>query len=220
MPAPRAVWHPAAPPRDGEASVVLLGHGGRSHKTGERNARIAPLLVRHGLTVVALDGPFHGDRAPVAGADYQELMVAEGIDVVLDRCGDEWLAVIAELQPARVGYLGMSMGARIGLHLAARMGRDLDAAVLGKIGTRHSGLLHPGLDTPDLTLAAARAVQAPTLFHAERQDEIFPFAGQLALYDALGSADTILRTRDGRHGTYRPDDESAWVAFLAARLTT
>ena len=54
---------------------------------------------------------------------------------------------------------------------------------------------------------------APVLFHLERHDEVFAADSQLELYDALGSADKTLRTRDGGHRSRRPDDELAWVGY-------
>ena len=125
---------------------MLLGHGGSGHKTGERNVRLATELVRrHRIDAVAVDGPFHGDRAV---DDYQGRMAEQGVEAVVERVVAEWLAVIRALRSRLdfdgLGYLGLSMGSRFGVPLAARLGGELGAAVLGKYGVRHTGALHPG----------------------------------------------------------------------------
>lgn len=206
--------------------MVLLGHGGRLHKMGARNVRLANRLVRErGINSVAIDGPFHGDRAPSVGFDYQAAMVEAGVENVVDQVAGEWrdtLDIISASAPfgvTTVGYLGLSMGARFGLSLIASMNERLSAAVLGKFGLRDSGVLHPGLNTEEFTLRAARGVTVPVLFHVEWEDEIFPREAQLSVFDALASENKTLYARNGRHGSNRPEDESIWLEYLARHLS-
>lgn len=204
------------------SGLVMLGHGGRGHKANDRTVRLAERLVlEHGLSAVALDGPFHGDRAPATGLDYQALTVAAGVETIDERTAEEWVLLLDHLGGhGPVGYLGLSMGCRVGLRVAARLGHLLDAAVLGKMGVRDSGVLHRGLVVPEQVRATARDVRAPVLFHLEEHDEVFPAAAQRELFAALGSSEKVLRVRSGQHGSSRPEDETAWLDFLAARFST
>ncbi len=75
---PGVLWSPgtvARPP------AVLLFHGESGHKRSERHLRMGRRLASAGLAVIAVDGPYHGDRvaSPVAPAVYQQLIVDEGI---------------------------------------------------------------------------------------------------------------------------------------------
>jgi hypothetical protein len=81
---PGVLWRPDS---GSAASVVLLGHGGSGHKRSERHARLATWFAAcAGIASLAIDGPFHGDRAVEGGPlDYQNRVSREGAAVVHDR---------------------------------------------------------------------------------------------------------------------------------------
>jgi dienelactone hydrolase len=221
--APGVAWSPGAaatPP------AALLFHGGSGHKRSERHLRMGRWLASAaGVAVIAIDGPYHGDRVqqPMEPSVYQQLIVDEGVERVTDRMTGDWLAAVSALtalgmvDDANVSVFAMSMGARFGLPVAIALGSRLRCAVIGKFGIRQSELLHPGLCAPAMITAAARAVSAPVLYHVQWDDAIFPRAGQFELFDALASADKRLSARAGQHAETHPEDEAAWQDFIKMR---
>jgi fermentation-respiration switch protein FrsA (DUF1100 family) len=66
----------------------------------------------------------------------------------------------------------------------------------------------------------ARRVTAPTLFHVQWHDEVFPRDGQLALFDLLGSPDKQLIAYPGSHTETKPAAIALWRDFIAGHLTS
>lgn len=209
----------------GRGPLVLLGHGGSSHKTAPRQQAIARRLVSAGMTVAAIDGPAHGERVErvMAPGEYQADLVARGIDSVVQGMVDDWKAAIDAARAtgavsAGVGYLGLSMGTRFGLPLAAALGAGLTCAVLGKFGLLQSPALNPGLHVATQLRGDAERAVAPTMWHVQWDDELFPRKGQLEMFDCLGSKDKQLVAFPGGHGTTPDEALECWINFLERHL--
>jgi dienelactone hydrolase len=223
-PVPGVLWSPKTMVPH---ATVLLFHGGSGHKRTERHLRMGRWLAAAGLGVIALDGPYHGDRvpAPLAAPVYQQLIADEGIESVTARMTADWLGAVSALarlglaDPAHVSVFGMSMGTRFGLPVAAALGPRLQCAVLGKFGMRQVAPLHPGLHAPALIATAAHGVCAPVLYHVQWDDEIFPRDGQFELFDALASGNKQLIARPGPHAQTRPGDEPSWQDFIRRKVS-
>lgn len=209
-----AVYEPAADPVQGR--LVLLQHGGSSSKTGPDVWDVALALAgRARLRVVALDGPVHGARLPTAQTDAPLVVRGRFFDIWEHRPAhvDEhvaaWRALIDELadvyQPARISWVGVSMGTAYGLPLLAVEPRINDA-VIGMWGTSFVNSAR--------LLGDAAATRARVLFQQKWDDELFTREGQLALFDALGTADKRLHVYPGGHVRLIPEQMDDLVRFL------
>ena len=211
---PGVLWTPAE--AAGPVPLVLLGHGGAGHKRDDSRLDYAHSYVASGLAAAAIDGPFHGDRAPAEPGEraYDEPLVDS---MVADwRATLDGLTALDEIDGDRVAYGGVSMGTMFGLPFLVADGR-VRAAVLGLCGLRGDGEVDGGLygrlavDAPNLG--------CPVLFVMQWDDELFERDSVLALYDALGSADKRLVANPGGHAETPPHVRVTTHAFLVDALT-
>lgn len=216
---PAVAWLPAT--RSG-APVVLLGHGGSGHKSIDRHRQIAHQLAGQGVACLAIDGPYHGDRAILGDAplDYQKRVVDEGPANVHNRMCRDWVHTVDEasgrwgLDTESVGYFGLSMGARYGIVVCAALGSRLKTAVLGKFGLVGDDPMMVAVSADSVVKECAAQINAPLLHHVQWDDEIFPLHGQLQLFDLFASPEKTLRARPGPHHQTRADDHNAWLEHL------
>lgn len=188
------------PERDTPCPLVLVGHGGSGHKRSQLVLDIVDVLVkRHGYAVAAMDGPVHGDRQgaqtspEAARAAFRtlweeggsvETMIADWNEVLVCLTGFE------EVDSARIGYYGLSMGTAYGLPFVAQQ-TGIRAAVLGMWGTCRVN--------SERLLEDASKVHIPVLFSVQWNDELFTRHGQFEIFDAFATSDKRMHIHPGGH---------------------
>jgi dienelactone hydrolase len=227
---PGVIWSSAAKDAAPNRPLVLLGHGGRLHKTvPQLVARARKYVTTFGYTVVAIDAPNHGER-PVSersartnaemsqrrkeGKPIADLLGRE-LAALAQQTVPEWRATLDAVQAlpevgagGPVGYWGLSMGAAIGLPLAAAEPR-IRAAVFGL-----AGLL--GGDHP--IAEAAAQVTIPVEFVLQWEDEIVSRESGLALFNAIASAEKTLHINPGKHVEVPTYERESWQRFFQRHL--
>ncbi len=179
-------------PEDAEGALplVLVGHGGTLHKRHPAPYSVARRLARRDrLAVALLDQPGHGDRpAEERERSHEErrsLAVADWTAAL------EALVALPEVDGERVGYWGLSLGTDYGLPFVSSESR-ISVAVLGLFGAGAEG------GDPEIATLAA-SVRAEVLWVLQWDDELFDRAGQIALFDAIGSEDKRMVVYPGGH---------------------
>lgn len=191
---PGVYWSPAEGPSD---RLVLLGHGGSTHKKVEYIEQVAMLLVGRGISAMAIDGPGHGERASpedvdAVGLDAFPRMWHEGggTEAVIA----DWAAALdfieAEEGVRPTGWWGLSMGTMMGLPVTASDER-IKVALLGLMGGE-------GVNGEDLVRLAPQ-VTCPVRFLLQWDDELVSLKSGLELFDKLGSKHKTLHANPGAH---------------------
>lgn len=217
---PGVLWSPAT--ASGPRALVLMGHGGSGHKRNERMVMLGHMFAAdYGWCAAAIDGPVHGARGPVDDANHPAYRAMWQQQEVVQGMIEDWRATLDALSQleaidsTRVGYWGVSMGTMFGLPCVASEPR-IRAAVLGKAGMSGSSVVRSGIDKHFEIFAAN--VMVPVLFAMQWDDERFERAGQLDLFDRLGSPDKRLHAYPGLHSDNGPEAFEVQAAFLARYL--
>ncbi len=218
---PGVTWSPV----DGADRLVLLGHGGSTHKRVEYLVEVARGLAGAGIGSLAIDGPGHGDRS--IEIDDDELATTDD-EVARDRerftlrwvRGGGTAGVVADWQGALdfvesehgarpTGWWGLSMGTMMGLPVAATDPR-IQVAVLGLMGVW-------GPNRNDLAHLAGQ-VTCPLRFLVQWDDEVVPRESCLDLYDKLGSSRKTLHANPGPHAEVPTFEVVSSIQYLARHL--
>jgi dienelactone hydrolase len=220
---PGVLWTPEG--ACGTRPLILLGHGGRQHKTAPNTAYRARRYAAEGFAVLAIDAPNHGDRpqdegfgriaaemrAGMTAGENPGALVAGMHSYLAGQAVADWQAVLAAVQRldqvgvGPVGYCGMSMGCGLGIPLIAAEPR-IRAAVLGLLGVH------------GLAEDAAR-ITVPVQFLLQWNDHMVPRDQGLALFDALGSAEKTLHANPGKHGDVPSFEVDSSLQFFAWHLS-
>jgi dienelactone hydrolase len=220
---PATLWLPAL--GTGPWPAVLVGHGAGGHKEAPIVVRAARELTALSCAAVSIDLPFHGDRTPPdeVGLSPTERRNRLGLDAWRERNAlatteavADWRAALdaaqarSEVSDGPAGYFGLSLGTRSGLPLTAADER-IAAAALGLFG--YSAEAGPA-GVPE----AAGGVTVPVLFLLQWDDELYPRAGGLTLFDLLASARKTLHANPGRHLDIPAAEITAALTFVAGQL--
>jgi dienelactone hydrolase len=209
-------------------------------------------LARRGYVVLTVDALFWGDRGRKEGVNYT---AQQALASNLFQLGMSWLGVITwddmrsaellsslpQVDPQRIGAVGLSMGCHRTWMLAAASDRIAAGAAICWMGTTRS-LMTPGnnqtkghsaysmlapdlpndLDYPDI---ASLACPRPMLFYNGEQDALFPVDGVRDAYAVMHriwqgqAADDKLVTRLWpRPHVFDLDMQEAAFAWLDAQL--
>ena len=221
---PGVLW--SSPSGADRAPLVLMGHGGGTHKKAPAMAGRAHRLVTGcGFNVAVIDAPGHGGR-PRTAHDEQEIAALyraraagepEGPIVVrynahlAERAVPEWPATLDALQElpeigtdGPVGYFGVNMGTAIGVPLTAIEPR-ITAAVFGQ-------------HWPDVLAERAKQITIPIEFVLQWDDEHIPRQSGLALFDAFASKEKTLHANAGKHKELPRFEADSAVRFFARHL--
>ncbi|MFC8669739.1 alpha/beta hydrolase [Streptomyces sp. NPDC057199] len=221
---PGVLWSPVSGP--GRAPLVLMGHGGGTHKKAPAMAGRAQLLVTGcGFHVATIDAPGHGGRPRTAhdereiAAMQQAMATGEPVGPIVvrynahlaERAVPEWQATLDALQElpeigteGPVGYFGLNMGTAIGVPLTAIEPR-ITAAVFG-------------LFWPDPLAETARRITVPIEYALQWDDEHIPRESGLALFDAFASKEKTLHANAGAHKELPRFEADSAVRFFARHL--
>jgi dienelactone hydrolase len=217
---PGVFWYPEG--IRGAQPLILMGHGGSGHKRNERMLQLGRMFAGdYGWCAAAIDGPEHGDRGPVRNSTDPEYAAIWQRDDVVDSMIEDWratldsLAQLGEVDSARIGYWGLSMGTMLGLPFVASDDRIV-AAVLGKAGTTGSSA-ERGRIAPHFEKHAPN-LKIPVLFSIQWDDERFDRDGQLHLFDLIGSEDKRLHAYPGVHVDNGPEAFDVQAEFLERNL--
>ncbi|MDH3701267.1 MAG: alpha/beta hydrolase [Alphaproteobacteria bacterium] len=217
---PGVLWRPKA--GGTAAPLILLAHGGSGHKRNERMTMLGRLFSgTFGWCAASIDGPVHGDRGPVTNSNDPEYRALWQRENPVQEMIDDWQAVldaVSELDsidPARIGYWGQSMGTMFGVPFVA-IEKRITVAVLGKAGMTGMSPTRSGI-APYFEQYAPLVTQ-PVLFNVQWDDERFDRAGQLDLFDRLGSPDKRMHAYPGMHSDNGPEAFETQADFLKRYL--
>ena len=222
---PGVLWSPAS--GADRAPLVLMGHGGGTHKKAPAMlGRAHRLVAACGFHVATIDAPGHGGRprtqvdereiaamrqAMTAGEPVGPIVVRYNAHLA-ERAVPEWRATLDALQElpqigteGPVGYYGLNMGTAIGMPFTAAEPR-ITAAVFGLFWGSE-----PMVET-------ARRITVPVQFALQWDDEHIPRESGLALFDAFASKEKTLNANAGSQKELPRFEADGAVRFFARHL--
>ena len=203
---PGVYWEPAG----GSDRLVLLGHGGTTHKKADYILMLVDLLASKGIASMAIDGPGHGDRKQAGTGDD----MADFAKVWNEGGGTafalvDWKAALDFIESEKgarpTGWWGLSMGTMMGLPVCVNDSR-ISVAVLGLMDTT-------GVNAKEI-IASAPNLACPVRFLIQWDDELVPRETALKLFDMLGSKRKTLIANPGIHQNVPIPEFEGSISYL------
>jgi dienelactone hydrolase len=250
---PGVLLRPALPNGRCPAILYIHAHGGRyamgcSELTDGRPALqspLGPVLAGMGCVVLSIDLPCFGARATVSESAAAKALLWHGHSLAGQMLGElsaalGWMVSRDDVDPARVGAFGLSMGATLGIWLAAVDPRlrflaheccYADFATLVETGAHDLHGIYltvPGLLERTTTGAIAGLIAPrPQLVMVGDQDPLTPpvavdraLADTRAAYQAAGAPNALVLHREPASGHVEtPAMRERLLAFLAGRIS-
>lgn len=193
--------------------VVVAQHGRRGHRKVPYVRGAAKRWSRLGLAVVAIDAPYHGDRAldQIPDLARNEPFLTQTVGDLRRLCSalgsDQRLAGLPQ------GYLGFSMGVLVGVPFMA-VDLRVRAGVFAVGGATGTGATDPATYAPLIR-------ERPVLLASADRDEFFNRASVTALYEAFGGSQELLQF-PGTHGHWQHPGRRyrSMYEFFLAHLRT
>ncbi len=120
---------------EGPYPAIVFGHGLGGSKDDATYRLVAQLLVANGYALIMIDYPLHGERQPAEletlmadldaitpeqAAQWIQAIGEAAVQTVLDqRRAVDYLCTLEQVDPERIGYVGLSLGAILGSVLSA-----------------------------------------------------------------------------------------------------
>ena len=214
---PGVYWSAKDEPCD---RLVLLGHGGTTHKKVEYIEMLAKRLVACGISAMAIDGPGHGERKNQRQKSDESTNTLDEFPRMWHSGGGtqaivaDWIAALDFIEGEEgarpTGWWGLSMGTMMGLPVTATDKR-IKVALLGLMGT--------GAVNGDDLARLAPEVTCPVRYLLQWDDELVPLQEGLKLFDKLGAKHKTLHVNPGLHSAVPSFEMFAdSVAYLNQRL--
>lgn len=237
---PALVSVPASP-KPGKQPAIILLHG----LGGDKNQLqvLAMMLSGKGYTTIAIDVAGHGDRPKVNGKPIGEQDLAGMRTVAAQTVQDlrrtvDYLLSRPDIDPKRIGFVGVSLGGVLGARFLAEEPRVAVASLWvagGDWGTLITTSAHPfakrfrdtgdtdatkiraALADVDPVPAISRAAPRPLLFLNGATDDVVPKASSDALFAAARDPKERV-ILPGGHTTSLFDMASRTIRFLDKHL--
>ncbi len=227
---PAFLYLPDGPPQ--RRPAVLLQYGVGGNKGTNYIVDLGRQFVAHGFVVLTIDVPGRGERAAKERRKVDWFLSNEGRDLFVQYCGDysravDYLVARPQVDPERIGYVGISWGAITGVTFVAHEPRVRAMAsvvgggnFLGTLTGKPPEEVNGSAIQIDPVYHAQRIAPRPLLFLNATRDQLVPRGFAEALHQAAGEGAQVvwLDTDHYMNGADRHEVGEAVIRFIEEHL--